>query len=309
MSPTARTTASRCSTATASTRRSGTTCTGLARSTAAAAAPQSAVHHRRAGAGHAGERKHTNLGPRLTIVDRKGSVIARLGGEHGPGQEPGRFLAPHGLAVDSTRRHLCRRGELHQLVQQPSRHRRMPKYLRSLQKLEKVVVMESQGSAAPDRQRPAGRQRAGVPPAGRRARAVPALPARRRDRRALALGLFPAPDAARPSGHGDRSRRCRPTSSSSGTARSCARSSSCASSPASIPKTVVFETGYDKAALASYEVFKRLRAAGAIPAAHALPGLPADAAGERLPLCQRPGARDLFRGLRAGARRRRSPIS
>ena len=31
------------------------------------------------------------------------------------------------------------------------------------------------------------------------------------------------------------------------------------------PKTVQFETGYDKAALASYEVFKRLRSAGAIP--------------------------------------------
>ena len=31
------------------------------------------------------------------------------------------------------------------------------------------------------------------------------------------------------------------------------------------PATVVFETGYDKAALASYDVFKRLRDAGAIP--------------------------------------------
>ena len=31
------------------------------------------------------------------------------------------------------------------------------------------------------------------------------------------------------------------------------------------PAAVVFETGYDKAALASWEVFKRLRAAGAIP--------------------------------------------
>ena len=31
------------------------------------------------------------------------------------------------------------------------------------------------------------------------------------------------------------------------------------------PASVVFETGYDKAALASFEVFKRLRAAGAIP--------------------------------------------
>ena len=45
--------------------------------------------------------KHTNIGPRLSIVDKKGSVIARLGGEHGPGQETGRFLSPHGLAVDS----------------------------------------------------------------------------------------------------------------------------------------------------------------------------------------------------------------
>ena len=32
------------------------------------------------------------------------------------------------------------------------------------------------------------------------------------------------------------------------------------------PATVVFETGYDKAALASWEVFRRLRTAGAIPA-------------------------------------------
>ena len=31
------------------------------------------------------------------------------------------------------------------------------------------------------------------------------------------------------------------------------------------PATVVFETGYDKAALASWEIFKRLRASGAIP--------------------------------------------
>ena len=66
------------------------------------------------------------------------------------------------------------------------------------------------------------------------------------------------------------------------------------------PATVTFETGYDKAALASWETFKRLRAAGAIPSAHALPGLPADAAGQRLPLCQRAGARDLFRRSTSG---------
>jgi hypothetical protein len=42
-----------------------------------------------------------NLGPRLTIVDANGNRIARLGGEHGPGVEIGKFLAPHGLALDS----------------------------------------------------------------------------------------------------------------------------------------------------------------------------------------------------------------
>ena len=35
--------------------------------------------------------------------------------------------------------------------------------------------------------------------------------------------------------------------------------------PSVDPATVVFETGYDKAALASYSIFKRLREAGAIP--------------------------------------------
>jgi DNA-binding beta-propeller fold protein YncE len=42
-----------------------------------------------------------NLGPRLTVVDSSGKRIARLGGENGPGLESGKFLAPHGLAIDS----------------------------------------------------------------------------------------------------------------------------------------------------------------------------------------------------------------
>jgi DNA-binding beta-propeller fold protein YncE len=42
-----------------------------------------------------------NLGPRLTVVDSAGRRIARLGGENGPGFESGKFLAPHGLAIDS----------------------------------------------------------------------------------------------------------------------------------------------------------------------------------------------------------------
>jgi hypothetical protein len=46
-------------------------------------------------------RKVPNLGPRLSIVDAKGKRIARLGGENGPGLEAGKFLAPHGIAMDS----------------------------------------------------------------------------------------------------------------------------------------------------------------------------------------------------------------
>ena len=42
-----------------------------------------------------------NLGPRLTIVDAKGQRLARLGGEKGAGLEVGKFLAPHGVALDS----------------------------------------------------------------------------------------------------------------------------------------------------------------------------------------------------------------
>ncbi len=53
------------------------------------------------GPGLAVNRKVPNLGPRLSIVDAKGKRIARLGGENGPGLEAGKFLAPHGIAMDS----------------------------------------------------------------------------------------------------------------------------------------------------------------------------------------------------------------
>jgi DNA-binding beta-propeller fold protein YncE len=53
------------------------------------------------GPGLAVNRKVPNLGPRLSIVDAKGNRIARLGGENGPGLEAGKFLAPHGIAMDS----------------------------------------------------------------------------------------------------------------------------------------------------------------------------------------------------------------
>ncbi len=53
------------------------------------------------GPGMAVNRKVPNLGPRLSIVDGSGKRIARLGGEQGPGVETGKFLAPHGIALDS----------------------------------------------------------------------------------------------------------------------------------------------------------------------------------------------------------------
>ncbi len=81
-------------------------------------------------------RHHPNIGPRLSIVDREGKVIARLGGEAGPGLEPGKFVAPHGLAVD-------KRGDIYvgevsyaeypRLWNNPITWR-----MRSLQKLQKV---------------------------------------------------------------------------------------------------------------------------------------------------------------------------
>ena len=40
------------------------------------------------------------LGPRVSVVDKQGRVLARLGDEP-YGAEPGRFWAPHALAVDS----------------------------------------------------------------------------------------------------------------------------------------------------------------------------------------------------------------
>ena len=68
-------------------------------------------------------RKVPNLGPRLTIVDINGKRIARLGGENGPGLETGKFLAPHGIALDSQGRHLCGRSRRYRLENKFSRYR------------------------------------------------------------------------------------------------------------------------------------------------------------------------------------------
>jgi DNA-binding beta-propeller fold protein YncE len=82
-------------------------------------------------------RNMPNIGPRLSIVDGKGKTLMRLGGEAGPGLEPGKFIAPHGLAMDS-------RGDIY--VGEVS-YTEFPKAfpdtpiafrMRSLQKLEKI---------------------------------------------------------------------------------------------------------------------------------------------------------------------------
>ncbi len=42
----------------------------------------------------------TDLGPRVSIFDTNGNLVARLG-KDSYGEEPGRFFSPHGIAVDS----------------------------------------------------------------------------------------------------------------------------------------------------------------------------------------------------------------
>ena len=84
--------------------------------------------------------KAPNLGPRLSIVDAKGKLIARLGGKEGPGLEAGKFIAPHGLALDS-------KGDIYVgevsytnwNTSFPDTPMKRP--LRSLQKLERVRIM------------------------------------------------------------------------------------------------------------------------------------------------------------------------
>src|SRR6058998_1541656 len=77
-----------------------------------------------------------NIGPRVSIYSHKGEMLARLG--HRPaGLEPGQFMSPHGLAVDS-------RGDIYvgevSFTNWRNRYKDQPHPpgLRSLQKLVKV---------------------------------------------------------------------------------------------------------------------------------------------------------------------------
>jgi NHL repeat len=78
-----------------------------------------------------------NLGPRISIVDNKGQLLARLGKEPTAGMKPGQFLSPHGIAVDS-------HGDLYvgevAVTAWPSLFpgQPVPKPIRSLQKFIKI---------------------------------------------------------------------------------------------------------------------------------------------------------------------------
>jgi DNA-binding beta-propeller fold protein YncE len=78
-----------------------------------------------------------NLGPRVSITDNRGRVLARLGGI-GPGEDPGKFIAPHGITVDSHGDIYV--GEVaHTMWPQFGRPREYPdRELRCLQKLARV---------------------------------------------------------------------------------------------------------------------------------------------------------------------------
>ena len=74
-----------------------------------------------------------NIGPRVSIYSAKGELLARLGNRPA-GLEPGQFISPHGLAVDS-------RGDIY--VGEVSftnwgRRGPIPPGLRSLQKLRRL---------------------------------------------------------------------------------------------------------------------------------------------------------------------------
>lgn len=74
--------------------------------------------------------KASRIGPRLSILDRKGNVLARVG-EETFGDEPGRFYAPHYIATDS-------RGDIYVAEVAYSEfggQMKPPRELRSLQKL------------------------------------------------------------------------------------------------------------------------------------------------------------------------------
>jgi hypothetical protein len=81
-------------------------------------------------------RNYPNLGPRLSIIDNKGNLLARIGGQH-PGTGPTDYIGPHGLCADS-------RGDIYigevsrTLWPQYWADQRVPDDVRCLRKLRKI---------------------------------------------------------------------------------------------------------------------------------------------------------------------------
>ena len=53
------------------------------------------------GWGMAVQRNVPNIGPRVSVLDRRGNTLARLG--NGYGTEVGQFISPHGICIDSAK--------------------------------------------------------------------------------------------------------------------------------------------------------------------------------------------------------------
>jgi DNA-binding beta-propeller fold protein YncE len=77
---------------------------------------------------------HTpNIGPRVSVLNGKGERVCRFGGRFA-GENPGEFIAPHGLVVDS--RGDCYVAEV--AWTQQGQHEKPPREIRSLQKFRRV---------------------------------------------------------------------------------------------------------------------------------------------------------------------------
>jgi len=83
-------------------------------------------------------RLYPNIGPRVSILDKNGKLLARLGGKHA-GTEPGTFIAPHTGATDS--RGDLYIGEVSFSGWIPVFQTQRPSFVRSLQKFIKVPAV------------------------------------------------------------------------------------------------------------------------------------------------------------------------
>ena len=74
-----------------------------------------------------------NIGPRVTVLNKQGKVLQRIG-DLGYGLKPGQFIAPHGLCLDSN----CNIYVAEVASTAMSHHGTPPDSVRSFQKLQKI---------------------------------------------------------------------------------------------------------------------------------------------------------------------------